>query len=69
MKYNLMPLRPFNQRRAGSSEVLYLFPLPHGERCVIETNGTEITVHTENGDDLTGFSPDVRVSSSKSTPA
>lgn len=59
MKPNLMPLRPFDQRRIGSGEVLYIFPLPNGPRVLVTTNGTDLTMVTDYGEDLTNFSPDV----------
>lgn len=58
MKIQLPRIRPFDQRTIGK-EVIFIFPRPHGIRAVFKTNGTDTTVHTENGEDITGFAPDV----------
>lgn len=58
MKVKLMPFVPFDQRLIGK-ETIYIFPLPHGIRCLVKTNGTDIEVHAEDGEDLSGFAPAV----------
>lgn len=58
MKIKFMKFVPFDQLLIGK-ETLYIFPLPHGIRCLVKTNGTEIEVHAEDGEDLTGFAPAV----------
>ncbi|AKJ73948.1 hypothetical protein HWA87_gp72 [Salmonella phage 35] len=45
MKTHVMKFVPFNQALIGK-EVLYVFPLPYGPRCLVRTNGTDLEVVT-----------------------
>lgn len=61
MTYKYMKLRTFNQADVGTKP-LYIFPLPHGQRALIKTNGTSISVSAidpEDVGDLTGYAPDL----------
>lgn len=58
MKVHVPQILPFNESVIGK-ETIYIFPLPHGFRCVAKTDGKEITVCRATGEDITGFAPDV----------
>ncbi|UXR07970.1 hypothetical protein [Salmonella phage SEP13] len=59
MKTHVMKFVPFNQALIGK-EVLYVFPLPYGPRCLVRTNGTDLeVVNADTTENLTGFVPDL----------
>lgn len=58
MKIHLPKIRPFDQHIIGK-ETIYIFPRPHGIRALVKTNGTDLSVFTDTGEDITGFVPEV----------